>query len=182
MGLDSAYGIGSLKQGVCTSSTRPASPFEGQQIYETDTDKVLVWNGTAWYANWNLPWGLVARSTLGTSVSTSTTRADVGISVTFTAVANRYYKYTYFAYAADATAASTLNVFVTDAANTVKYVANIYVINTKYNLVNVVYTTTEAAGSTTRKIRAEMSNNAGSIFADPSIALMQLLVEDIGPV
>jgi hypothetical protein len=48
MGLDSAYGIGSLKQGVCTSSTRPASPFEGQMIYETDTDRVLVYNGTAW--------------------------------------------------------------------------------------------------------------------------------------
>ena len=48
MGLDSAYGIGSLKQGVCTSSTRPASPFEGQIIYETDTDMVAIWNGSAW--------------------------------------------------------------------------------------------------------------------------------------
>lgn len=36
------------KPGVCTSSTRPASPYEGQVIYETDTDKTLVWNGTAW--------------------------------------------------------------------------------------------------------------------------------------
>jgi hypothetical protein len=33
---------------VCTSSTRPASPYEGQVIYETDTDKTLVWNGSAW--------------------------------------------------------------------------------------------------------------------------------------
>jgi hypothetical protein len=48
MGLDSAYGIGSLKQGVCTSSTRPASPFEGQVIFETDTDRLYVYNGTAW--------------------------------------------------------------------------------------------------------------------------------------
>ena len=48
MGIDSAYGIGSLKQGVCTSSTRPASPFEGQMVYETDTDMVAIWNGTAW--------------------------------------------------------------------------------------------------------------------------------------
>ena len=37
-----------LRPGVCTSSNRPASPFEGQMIYETDTDNVLVWNGTAW--------------------------------------------------------------------------------------------------------------------------------------
>lgn len=33
---------------VCTSATRPASPASGQMIYETDTSKVLIWNGTAW--------------------------------------------------------------------------------------------------------------------------------------
>jgi len=37
-----------LRMGVATSSSRPAVPFEGQIIYETDTDKVLVYNGTAW--------------------------------------------------------------------------------------------------------------------------------------
>ena len=50
--------------GVCTSATRPASPYEGQMIYETDTDKVLVWNGTGWYPNWNTAWGLIAISDL----------------------------------------------------------------------------------------------------------------------
>lgn len=35
---------------ICTSSTRPAAPFiyEGLMIYETDTDRQLIWNGTAW--------------------------------------------------------------------------------------------------------------------------------------
>jgi hypothetical protein len=33
---------------VCTSSTRPGSPFDGQVIYETDTDATKVWNGSAW--------------------------------------------------------------------------------------------------------------------------------------
>jgi hypothetical protein len=33
---------------ICTSSTRPASPFAGQQIYETDTSNSLIYNGTAW--------------------------------------------------------------------------------------------------------------------------------------
>ena len=37
-----------IQPGVCTSSTRPTSPFEGQAIYETDTDLMLIWNGTAW--------------------------------------------------------------------------------------------------------------------------------------
>lgn len=33
---------------VCTSSTRPGSPFEGQSIYETDTDLVKSWDGSSW--------------------------------------------------------------------------------------------------------------------------------------
>lgn len=36
------------RPGVCTSSTRPAAPFQGQVIYETDTGRTLVWNSTAW--------------------------------------------------------------------------------------------------------------------------------------
>lgn len=48
MGIDAAYGIGSLKQGVCTSSTRPGSPFTGQVIFETDTKQTLVYSGAAW--------------------------------------------------------------------------------------------------------------------------------------
>jgi len=49
MPLSSVVGAQSIvKPGVCTSSTRPASPYDGQVIYETDTDKTLVWNGSAW--------------------------------------------------------------------------------------------------------------------------------------
>ena len=48
MGFDAGYGIGSVKPGVCTSSTRPGSPFDGQVIYETDTNVVSVYDGAAW--------------------------------------------------------------------------------------------------------------------------------------
>jgi hypothetical protein len=37
-----------LRAGVCTSSTRPTTPYEGQFIYETDTDMLAIWNGSAW--------------------------------------------------------------------------------------------------------------------------------------
>lgn len=33
---------------IVTSSTRPASPFTGQFIYETDTQLPYIWNGSAW--------------------------------------------------------------------------------------------------------------------------------------
>jgi hypothetical protein len=49
MPLSSVVGAQSIiKPGVCTSSTRPAVPFEGQMIFETDTDRLYVYNGTAW--------------------------------------------------------------------------------------------------------------------------------------
>jgi hypothetical protein len=35
---------------ICTSSTRPNSPIEGQMIYETDTNIVRVWDSAKWVA------------------------------------------------------------------------------------------------------------------------------------
>jgi len=37
-----------IRTGVCTSSTRPTAPYEGQTIYETDTDLTYIWGGSAW--------------------------------------------------------------------------------------------------------------------------------------
>ena len=37
-----------VRTGVCLSTNRPTTPYEGQVIYETDTDRLYVWNGTAW--------------------------------------------------------------------------------------------------------------------------------------
>ena len=37
-----------LRTGVCTSSTRPTAPYNGQVIYETDSKQTLVYNGSAW--------------------------------------------------------------------------------------------------------------------------------------
>jgi hypothetical protein len=33
---------------VCTSLTRPSPAWQGQQIYETDTNLLRMWDGTAW--------------------------------------------------------------------------------------------------------------------------------------
>jgi hypothetical protein len=77
MGLDAGYGIGSVKPGVCTSSTRPASPYNGQVIYETDTSLAKVWNGTTWF---QLNYNYLDRSASGAvsgGVITSTTSYTV---------------------------------------------------------------------------------------------------------
>ena len=46
MGISSVSS--NLRPGICTSSTRPTTPYEGQVIYETDTDRVLVWDASSW--------------------------------------------------------------------------------------------------------------------------------------
>lgn len=72
MGISNQIPNSRLAQpGVCTSTTRPASPFEGQVIYETDTDKVLVWDGSAWYPPKNTAWGVLGRHTLTTIFNTA---------------------------------------------------------------------------------------------------------------
>tara|TARA_R110000824_G_scaffold326522_2_gene513456 strand:+ start:21 stop:944 length:924 start_codon:yes stop_codon:yes gene_type:complete len=35
---------------TCTSSTRPGSPSTGDTLFETDTNKIITWDGTVWRA------------------------------------------------------------------------------------------------------------------------------------
>jgi molybdopterin-binding protein len=51
MAIDAALGRLGIQTGVCTSSTRPANPYEGQVIYETDTNNLRFWSGSAWESN-----------------------------------------------------------------------------------------------------------------------------------
>ena len=74
MGLSNIVPNSRLAQpGVCTSTTRPATPYEGQVIYETDTNRVLVWDASAWVmiADTDQPPGLqlVKTQTIGSSVA-----------------------------------------------------------------------------------------------------------------
>ena len=50
MGITQQIGASSLiKPGVIdNAAARPASPYEGQMVYEKDTDMIAIWNGTAW--------------------------------------------------------------------------------------------------------------------------------------
>jgi hypothetical protein len=36
------------KLDTITSSTRPSSPVAGKAYFETDTNKIIVWDGSAW--------------------------------------------------------------------------------------------------------------------------------------
>lgn len=65
-----------VRPGVCTSTTRPTAPYNGQVIYETDSKQTLVYNGTAWVmlTDADTPPGLelIKTQTVGSAVSSVT--------------------------------------------------------------------------------------------------------------
>ena len=79
-----------LRPGVCTSSTRPTAPYEGQVIYTTDLDTMEIWNGTAWrIVGASTPTNGTVLQVVTASISTNTTTtsstlATTGLSATIT--------------------------------------------------------------------------------------------------
>jgi hypothetical protein len=179
------------KPGICTSSTRPASPYQGQAIYETDTNKLLIWNGTAWNPPSNMPWGLVTTTSGGTNnlgyvkgmasqTVTAGNTADVtNSSMTFTGVAGRLYRYSTSAYTASTSTAGLATLAVTDASNNILWVAYSNITNSSGGgWIGCSYIFT-ATGSTTVKLRWQAITGNCSIFSTHSGYGVTL--EDIGP-
>lgn len=71
---------------VCTSGTRPGSPNEGMTIYETDTERYAVHNGT----DWVYPFLAVTKTSAAQSVTSTTTLTDM-TGVTLPLIRNERY-------------------------------------------------------------------------------------------
>lgn len=166
---------------ICTSSTRPASPFEGQTIYETDTDKFLVYNGSAWYPPWNQPWGIVARGQATGNQSGITTATDLtNCSVTFTAVSGRLYKTSGYSLVQQVTSNGRIALAISDGSNSWKQEAQEYMPVNEYGHLSLYLYESGLSGSVTRKLR--MLTTAGSCSSlGSSASPTQIIVEDIGP-
>ena len=48
-----------VRPGICTSTTRPTTPYIGQLIFETDTFAMKFWTGSAWQGAVSAPAGTV---------------------------------------------------------------------------------------------------------------------------
>lgn len=173
---------------VDSAATRPASPFEGQCIFQKDTDQVLFWSGTAWVETASMltkaPRGIMGYASITTALSgiTSTTVDLAGSSVTFTAQTGRLYKATWLLTGSKNAAGldSTLVLF-TNSSNTA--FATIYVSSPSgvYNM-NLSGSTvfTVDSGSVTYKLR--MASYSGTFTPTTSSTIpLQLIIEDIGP-
>lgn len=84
-----------IRTGVCTSTTRPVIPYDGQVIYETDTDRTLVWNNSAWVllaTNTVNPPGLELITSVGCSSNGTASNGvvTIGSGVTNVVVTNAF--------------------------------------------------------------------------------------------
>jgi hypothetical protein len=94
MPLTTVLGAQSLiKPGVCTTATRPASPYTGQAIYDTTTSTSLIWNGTVWVQQTagvvQVKSTTVTASTFSTSSSSLVDITGLSVSITPTSASNK---------------------------------------------------------------------------------------------
>lgn len=168
---------------VCTSSTRPATGlWEGQTIYETDTDDLLVYHGTQWRKPWTMPWGVQGYAERTSTQSLSAGMNDLtSLSVTYTAVANRRIRITAHAHVNAATNDQTGYLAIRESSTTLnlnqQWLNSSLVAETM--VVQVVITPT--AGSKTYKASFNFNGAATGTLQAASTTPAFILVEDIGP-
>lgn len=96
MPLSTVLGAQSLIQpAVCTTATRPASPYTGQAIYDTTISALLIWSGTAWTGTGGLQ--LITTATcssggtaVGGVVTIGSAVSSVTVSTAFSATYDAY--------------------------------------------------------------------------------------------
>ena len=168
---------------VCTSTTRPASPDAGTMIYETDTQRVLIYSGSVWQPPWNTAWGSVAApATWAGNSITSTSTADTTLgSVTFVAVAGRRYR-TSWIFDTYCGAAYGVHAKVKNGATlitSVAYVSNLAA-HANANLGGSYVISGLSAGSCTINLTGNSSTATLTYYG--SIVAGQFAIEDVGPV
>ena len=169
-------------------SSAISSPEVGMTTYLTDTGSIEVYYGatTGWKPPWKLPWGYVNRTELATTFTQSSSSAyDVtGMSVTFTAVANRFYRVEAFMpYVERVNGVATrfaiyngntrLQGSVVDGSNPGTFSVGTSAVPS--------IITTFSAGSTTVKCRIESAGGSGTMSVSAKEVYPYISVEDVGP-
>lgn len=170
---------------ICTSTTRPAVPFVGMKIYETDTAKELVYAGptSGWNQPWNQPWGIIARTADITTHQTGvSTKVDItGASVSFTAVAGRHYRATLVCETYGSSAPNYLGLYLNVGGSDKRTATFPITMVSVQNETPISCDFTASAGSLTVKASI-IAGSAGTVAVfSTSSAPTYLYVEDIGP-
>lgn len=163
-------------------------PVAGMPIFEQDTFslKQYTTGTTGFVPPWNMPWGQVARSSTTSASSAGVGPFDTNLSVTFTAVANRLYRYEVLIHVASTVATDGIRLSLTDGSNVAKGspvgVDNYIILANSAQFSRPQFFESPAAGSITRKIRVVRIGGSGNAqsFADVNRTAF-LNVYDDGP-
>jgi hypothetical protein len=181
-----AYSLGG--QAVANSTVRPSgvSLYDGLNLYEPDTHESLVYYATPaqWRRPWRMPWGRIGSAvTTGTNQTgiTSTVADITGLSVTWTAVANRRYRVTVNVSVQQVTSAATHEIIIANASNTILRQRSTTLATNDLACIAIVHELNGvAAGSFTVKARAGTGAGTLTIINDFT-RNGEIIVEDIGP-
>jgi hypothetical protein len=175
---------------VCTSTTRPTTPYEGQIIYETDTDKVYSYDGTNWAPPKNVHGGTLgyAAASGNTAVSGAGPTDIAGCSVAVTVPANRRVKVKGFAGVGSTVATDCIRMKLMEGAavlNLGDIVPGVAQGSSGNLALNVEAILTPSAGAHTYKMVGERVVGSGTVTFSSNPAfpyLTYIEVEDIGGV
>lgn len=165
---------------ICTSATRPASPAVGQNIYETDTGKHLVYYGatTSWRPPWANPWGYISFATTASAINSTGNSYASLLSWSGTPLANRRYLMVGIV-SLSGTGAGNLTSAIGNSVGTTDITQVSYSSASGYyysQTVQNVYTTTGSA--MTKVFQFAQTSGTGPATA---VSGASLLVQDIGP-
>jgi hypothetical protein len=156
--------------------TTPGTATAGQVL------TAAFWNTNVRDNSVALPRGYIGLTTLATSFSTSSTSyVDVtGLSVTFTAEANRRYLVT-LQYAMTNNSANVCQCVINDGTNDLSEGYSVQVSNVILSS-HIFAVTTPAAGSVTYKVRIKVAGGTGEMYGSSTRASLasRLIVTDIG--
>lgn len=164
---------------ICTSGTRPPSPWTGMEIFETDTSRSYIWTGVGWV----IPYPLGRLATTTRNSPTSSFSAIVyPNSLTFTALPSRRLRIRAHAIVSGPTVGTSVSIGIANGAGSILNQAyrSISVANAGEQITVEYETTSGAGGSLTFQISAFTSGGT-AVITGSATALTYLTAFDEGP-
>lgn len=164
---------------ICTSGTRPPSPWVGMEIYETNTNRSYVWTGV----DWVIPYAL---GRLGTTIRTSPTASFAAItypnSLTFTALPGRRLRIRAHANVSGPTVGTSVSIGIANGAGSILNQAyrSISVANAGEQITVDYETVTGLGGTMTFQLSAFTSGGT-AVITGSATAVTYLTAFDEGP-
>ena len=179
-------------RGYASDAARDAEltdPHTGQLVAMTTngaTEGLSQQNSNGdWGLPWNIPRGVVGyASTTSSSSGTTSTTDWSGLSVSWTAKANRLYMTIASGSVGSTSAGEVVSLLIADGSSTQKQSDAGYIASASYGtgLTPVIYET-GLSGSVTRKVRVNRVTSLGTVTgAATSTAHAQIVVFDLGPI